>query len=59
MELLYNPILAGADWETRGNIPVEVLQHAPEGLPDDIAFRTWQIDNQKNAFETINSGKRS
>ena len=59
MELLYNPILGGADWGTRGNIPVEVIQHSADGakgLPADIAFRTWRVNNQVDAFEAINQG---
>ena len=59
MELLYNPILGGADWGTRGNIPVETVQHRAgdaRGLPDDIAFRVWRVDGQIGAFEAINKG---
>ena len=56
MELLYNPILGGADYGNRGNIPVEAIKHGPDGLPDDIAFRTWRIDGRVNAFEAVNKG---
>jgi len=62
MELLYNPILGGADWGNRGNIPVEVIQHKTNGatgLPNDIAFRSWRVDNQMNAFEAINKGNKT
>ena len=56
MELLYNPILGGADYGNRGNIPVEAIKHGPEGLPDDIAFRSWRVNGQENAFEAVNKG---
>jgi len=59
MELLYNPILGGAEWGTRGNIPVEVIRHGTEGLPDDIAFRSWQVNNQEHAFEAVNKGAKT
>jgi hypothetical protein len=62
MELLYNPILGGADWGTRGNMPVETVQHRngdARGLPDDVAFRIWRIDNQTGAFEAINKSPKT
>ena len=62
MELLYSPILAGCDWGTRGNIPVEIIQHSTDtakGLPDDIAFRSWRVDKQICGFEAINKGSNT
>ena len=61
MELLYHPLLGGADWGTRGNIPVLKIEHRTSqdlGLPKDVAFRTWRIDDTTDGFEAVNMSER-
>ncbi len=46
MESLYQPLLASSDWGTRGNMPLESLQHVggsgAAGMPAGAAFRAWR-----------------
>ena len=62
MELLYQPLLGGANWGTRGNIPLLRLQHQTslrQALPEDVAFRIWRIDESTEGFEAVNLSHRS
>jgi len=59
MLLLYQPLLGGTDWGTRGNVPMLRFKHtSPEGqrLPGDLAFRTWRVDRWTDAFVAQNLG---
>ena len=59
MPLLYQPLLGGIDWGCRGNVPFLRLRHASpqgEGLPRDVALRTWRVDRWTDAFVVENLG---
>ena len=61
MELLYQPLLGGAEWGTRGSIPLTRLEHQTpqrQGLPEDVALRIWRIDDRTEGFEAINLSQR-
>lgn len=62
MELLYQPLLGGVEWGTRGNIPILCFTHRTEegkGLPKEVSFRIWSIDSKTFGFEAINLSSRS
>jgi len=59
MEQLYQPLLGGCDWGTRGSMPVRVLAHRvgeATGLPHDAGFRLWRRGPGAHAFEAVNTG---
>ncbi len=62
MELLYLPLLGGGEWGTRGNILLRRLQHSSgdgtPGLPAGVAFRSWRVDGETDAFEAVHTGQR-
>ena len=61
MELLYQPILGGPEWGTRGSMPHFRLEHQSNGktmLPPDVAFRTWRVDDSTDGFEARNLSSR-
>lgn len=58
MEMLYQPLLGGVEWGTRGNLPVRCFRHCTadgERLPEGVSFRTWRIDAATLGFEAVNS----
>lgn len=55
----YQPLLGGADWGTRGQLPVRVLRHRHDGrdrLPPTVGFRTWRRADDELGFEAVNDG---
>jgi len=57
MGSLYQPALGGIEWGWFGNIPLLRLKHRTakrNGLPENVAFRTWRIDATTDGFEARN-----
>jgi len=62
MPLLYQPLLGGMDWGTRGNLPLLRLKHESGkgvGLPPSVAFRTWRTDGSALSFTARNAGDQA
>jgi hypothetical protein len=58
MEMLYQPLLGGVEWGTRGNMPILLLKHRNgdrEGLPEGISFRIWRTAAKEFQFEAVNT----
>ena len=58
-DAVYNAMLAGVDYATRGGLPMVGLAYRTDdrpGLPDGVAVRTWEPTPDQLMLEAVNSG---